>query len=183
MMTPRLASSKKWTSIPAELCEQIRDVFAENFVELAKSGQFLVDGRIYTQELLLQVGFLPKGRLRQVNFEVSINFDVNKQNALELIHFIVDCAASLLQEYFVAGENIESFPIQWKSYELEGRNIFVQVSTTNTALESEANRLLGMTTDDLVREDPLDSNIAGETDSDENTDSDDTDSSDEEPIH
>lgn len=151
MLTPRLASSKKWTAVPPELCTQIRDVFAENFKEPAHSGQFFVDGRIYTQELLLQIGFLPKGRLRQVNFEVSSDYDVKKQNALELIHFSVDCIASLMQEFFSANENLEAFPLQWKSSKLDGRDIFIQVSTINTTLEEEANRLLGIANDNLVK--------------------------------
>lgn len=156
MITPRLPSSKKWTSVPSELCTQVREVFAENFMDAAKTGQFLVNGRIYAHEILLQVGFLPKGRLRQVNFEVSIDFDVKKQNALELIHFSVDCAASLFQEYFSQDESLDSFPLLWKSYNFETRKAFVQVSTVNTALESEADRLLGTAKNDLVVDDGID---------------------------
>src|SRR5687767_3500911 len=99
-MTPRLPTSKKWTALPAELCTQIRDVFAESFAEPAARGQILVEGRIYPEELLLRVGYLEKGRLRQSNFEISLDFDANKQNALEHIHFAIDCAASMMQEFF-----------------------------------------------------------------------------------
>ncbi len=152
-MTPRLPSSKKWTAVPAELCTQIRDVFAENFAEQRALGTFLVEGRFYSNELLLRLGFLPKGRLRQANFEVSIDFAPEKQNALELVHLAVDCIASLIADYFESDQELDSFPIEWKSYKVEKREIFVQVSTVNSSLEADADRLLGAASEDLVQGD------------------------------
>lgn len=152
-MIPRLKSSHKWTSLPPELCTQISDVFSETFASEAKIGKFVVEGRIYGQELLVRVGYLENGRLRQVNFEVSIDFNANKQNALELIHFAIDCAASFLQEYFAAEGEIEQFPRTWKAFTIDKKDVFIQVTTVNTHLEAEADRLLGKSADDLVQGD------------------------------
>lgn len=143
-MIPRLKTSKKWTSLPSELCTQIREVYAESFSSEAKAGQFIVEGRIYAEELILRAGYLENGRLRQINVEVSMDFDVNKQNALELIHFTVDCAASMLQEVFHSDEEIEleSFPAEWKSFTIDQKTVFIQVTTVNSKLESDADRIL-----------------------------------------
>jgi hypothetical protein len=154
LMIPRLKSSKKWTALPLELCTQICDVYTESFPTESKVGQFVVEGRIYGQELLFRAGYLEKGRLRQLNIEVSVDFDANKQNALELIYFTVDCAASMIQEVFSKEQDLEDFPHQWKSFKIEKKNVFLQVSTVNSSLESEADRLLNSATHDhLVNED------------------------------
>ena len=161
-MIPRLKSSLKWTPLPAELCGQIREVFEENFQEAAKKGQFLIEGRIYSAELCFRAGYLEKGRLLQANFEVSLEFDAKKQNALQLIQTGVDCAASMMQQYFTPTENseveedpLEAFPRQWQEHAFDGIKLYLQVSTVNSSLEEEANRLLGEGVDNLVRgEDP-----------------------------
>ncbi len=149
-MIPRLKSSKKWTALPPELCAQICGVYSESFEKEAPLGQFVVEGRIYGQELLFRAGYLEKGRLRQLNIEVSVDFDANKQNALELIHFTVDCAASMMQEVFAKEQDLEEFPHEWKSFTIDKKTVYLQVSTVNTKLEDEANRLLRQAESDAL---------------------------------
>lgn len=152
-MNPRLATSGKWTSLPKELQAQIKDIFSENFADAAQLGKFVVEGRIYSKELMLRVGYLENGRIRQANFEVSLDFDPNKQNALNLIHLAVDCAASLMQEYFDQEQEIADFPTTWSEFEVDKAKVYVQASTVNSELESEADRLLGAEDDLLVKAD------------------------------
>src|SRR5690606_6729936 len=151
LMTPRLLTSKKWTGFPPELCSQIQSVFAESFQNIIERGELLVEGRIYPDELLFRVGFLEKGRLMQANFEVSLDFDAKRQNALQTIHFAVDTAASLMQEYFSTGEGCDPFPRQWQQIKFENKDVFIRISTENTSLEAEADRLLGIEDDRLVQ--------------------------------
>lgn len=154
-MTPRRKNSLKWTPLPKELCAQIREVFEENFAKESKSGQFLVTGRIYPEEICFQAGYLEKGRLAQANFEVSLDFTASKQNAFEQIQICVDCAASMMQRYFESESDLEEFPREWQKHNLDGRELYLQVSTLNSELESEADRLLGEADDALVQgEDP-----------------------------
>ena len=150
-MIPRHPSSKKWTALPPELCGQIREVFEESFPEAAKAGKIVVAGRIYPSELLLRVGYLENGRLRQANFEVSLDFNSAKQNALEQIHSAIDCAASMMQEYFDRDQDLEEFPVTWQPIKFDKRELFVQITTENTDLEAEADRLLGSAEDALVQ--------------------------------
>lgn len=143
-MNPRLKNSKRWTSLPKELLKQIEELFDQNYGNRLKGKtKFIVEGRIYTSELILRTGFVAEGELRQRNFEVSIEFDPNKENAIKQIHLAVDCAASMLEDYLSEdGTEWDDFPKTWQSFKVEGKTAYLQVSAINSALESEADRLL-----------------------------------------
>lgn len=147
-MTPRRPDSKKWSSLPEELLQQIQQVFAENFAEASKKGQIMAEGRIYPTELMLRVGYLEKGRLAQANFEVSLDYNRNKENVMRLILLAVDCAASMMMDYLAEGESadedqVADLPRTWMPFDVEGRTIYLQFTTENPSLEAEADRLLG----------------------------------------
>lgn len=149
-MTPRLPNSKKWTPLPPELVTQICSVFEEAFEAQKTKGAFSADGRIYTNEILLRVGFLEQGRLAQANFEVSLDFNPNKQNALEYIHLAIDCAASMMETFFAEEEAFADMPTTWRAIDLEGKKVFIQVSTANAKLEKDADKILGEVEGGLV---------------------------------
>jgi len=142
-MDPRLKTSKKWTPLPKDFLSQIRSVFKETFKTQIGSGTVETDGRIYPEEILVSVGFRAEKSLKQSNFEVSIAYKKDKDNVLKLLHIAVDAAASLFEQLFAA-ESDEEFPRIWQEFEVEGRPIYAQYTTTNSTLESEADRLLGV---------------------------------------
>ncbi len=72
-MTPRFSVSKTWTALPADFISNVKKVFADEFKAEALKGTFIVDGRIYPDELLVRLGYLESGRLKQVNFESSMD--------------------------------------------------------------------------------------------------------------
>lgn len=148
-MQPRLNTSKKWTSFPKELTQQIKEVFTEGFGEAVKNGEILVEGRIFKEEIMLRVGYLEKGRLAQANFEVSLDFNPSKQNAMEQIQFAMDCAASMMEDYLQnADDGLSDFPRNWQAFEIANRKVFLKVTTVNEKLEAEADRLLGETAEE-----------------------------------
>jgi hypothetical protein len=149
-MSPRLNSSKKWTTLPPELLDQVKSVFEEAFAAQKAKGKFVTEGRIYVSELLFRVGYLENDRLKQVNFEVSIDFAPEKQNALELVHLAIDCTASMMETYFADEETFIDMPTEWKVIEIEKRRVYVQVSTTNSDLETKADELLGERPEDAL---------------------------------
>lgn len=177
-MTPRLASSKKWTAIPAELAGQIQTVFAEQFEIEAENGEFIVDGRIYSEEICLSIGYLEKGRLKQMNFEASIdlpkpqapsaeNTDENIETEVEdsvtsaqtktmsHLYTCIDAIGSLMEEYFETGDDEEEpfeLPDRWTAFDFEGSTVYLQQSHVNTRLEEEADRLLGAESKSMVYE-------------------------------
>ena len=136
--------------MPAELLDQVKGVFEETFSKQAKDGKIIVEGRLYQNEILFRTGFLESGRLRQFNFEVSVEFDPKKQNALKMIHFCVDCGASMMDAFFTAGNNIEEFPVVWQEFKAQGKTAYIMASTVNTELEAEADKILGENVDGLV---------------------------------
>ncbi len=141
-MKPRLSTSRKWSPLPAELIDQIRSVFKQNYKQQIGTGTIEANGQIYPEEILISVGFRKEKSLKQSNWEISIQYKRNKDNVLKLLHLSVDAAASLFEQFFAA-ENDQEFPRIWEEVDFEGRKIFVQYSTTNSTLEAEADRLLG----------------------------------------
>lgn len=153
-MKPRLVNSKKWTGLPKEYASQVELVFKEGFAGHLANCKLLVEGRIYSEEILLRVGILEKGRLSQMNFEVSIGYSNEKKDAVERIHNAIDAAASMMNEYFEDPEGAD-FPLTWKEYDFDQQKIWLQYSTVNSDLEAQANALLGELASPLVVETDL----------------------------
>lgn len=150
-MNPRLKSSNKWTSFPKEYSAQILAVFRENFSQYLNRGDLIIEGRIYPEEIMLRVGFLEKGRLAQANFEVSINYSQEDQDAVKRIHNCVDAAASMMMEYLEKDGEVD-FPYTWREFPFQGKKLFLQFNTENTSLEEQANKILGIQEDSLYHE-------------------------------
>lgn len=173
-MKPRLASSKKWTAFPPEFLQQIDAVFRENFSKELKSAELIVEGRIYPQEILVRIGYLEAGRLKQANFEVSVEYSQEKNDAIQRINDAVDAAASLMVEYFENEKNAKDeldFPLIWKEVPFNNGKLHIQFSTVNTKLEAQADALLGIKDENLVKDQPTEEEIE-ETLADEEEDGD-----------
>lgn len=124
-------------------------------MEAFKSGLtgtvLVVEGRIYSHEIGLRVGFRQATELRQNNFEVSLDFDPSKENALEQIYRLIDVLAVVMNEYF-EGKPSSTLPTFWKEIQFEGRPVFFQFTTVNTDLEAVADEILGNETVGLYNE-------------------------------
>ncbi len=142
-MNPRMKSSKKWTKFPKEYSDQILSVFQDNFGIQLEDSSIHIEGRIYQEEVMLRVGIRKNGQLRQANFEVSMNYSQDEQDAIERIHNCVDAAASMVMEY-IEKEGEVDFPLTWQEYPFQSRKIYLQFTTENSDLESEANKILGI---------------------------------------
>ncbi|HEX7675781.1 MAG TPA: hypothetical protein VF412_16510 [Bdellovibrio sp.] len=150
-MVPRLKSSKKWTNFPKEYSDQIQAVFKENFAQYLEDAELIIEGRIYSEEITLRVGYHQKGRLVQANFETSMNYSQDEQDAVSRIHNCVDAAASMMMEYFDQDGEVD-FPYTWKEYPFQGKKLYLRFSSENSALEAEADRLLGIDREAMVNE-------------------------------
>ncbi|MES3036667.1 MAG: hypothetical protein V4736_02060 [Bdellovibrionota bacterium] len=153
-MEPRLKSSKKWTAFPGDFVQQIQALLAQNFKKKSKEGSFKVEGRIYPEEIILRMGYVETGRLTQINFETSVDYNPQQQDTMEKIYLCVDAGAQMMAEYFEAeGKSDEEqmdYPLAWKLIEYDKKKIFLQFTTVNSDLEAEANRLLGIEEGKLV---------------------------------
>lgn len=151
-MNPRLSSSKTWTNFPPEFLEQVQELVAETFEDgLVDGASLALEGRIYPEEILFRLGIKVEGQLRQSNFEASAQYDPNAQNAKQIMHHCIEAAAAMMAEYLDL-EDDSDFPRQWTEFRFEGTLLFLQYSTTNTDLETQANQLLGLKENELVYE-------------------------------
>jgi hypothetical protein len=141
-MDPRKKSSVKWVPLPAEYCKLALEVFEGQFGERLGDAQLTIEGRIYREELIVRLGFLRPNTIRQINFEASVDFDLSKENAFELLNFVMDPLASWLSS-FLETKEVE-FPPIWKKHRFKNRDVFMQYSTVNSKLEAEADKLLGI---------------------------------------
>ena len=132
-LTPRLKTSTTWSNLPSEFSSKIKTIFENQFKVEAGYGEFLVDGRIYPDEVVIRIGFLEKGRLKQINFEASIDLpkvDIDDEELAEdgqssgaafriendepvltsqsrtmnRIYVCIDALGSSLEEYFEEGD-------------------------------------------------------------------------------
>lgn len=156
-MNPRLPTSIKWTELPNEFAGKVQKVFADNFKVEAEAGKFIVEGRIYPEEIVIRIGYLENGRLKQVNFEASSAYSKEAGNAFDKLYLCVDAIASMMEEAFDAEEDeAPEFPLHWREYDFEGQPVFLQHSTVNTELEAEADRILGLAGEGLLKEEFID---------------------------
>ena len=165
-MNPRLKSSKKWTSFPKEYLAQIEGVFKENFADHLENADLIIEGRIYSEEIVLRVGHHQKDRLAQANFDISMNYSQNEQDAVSRIHNCVDAAASMMMEYFEQEGDVD-FPYVWREFPFQGKKLFLKFSSENTALEAEANKLLGLDEDTMLNEETDDEDALTRAEQDE----------------
>lgn len=154
-MNPRKKESKKWSAIPSELAKQIKTVFEESFSAHLEGKTLKVEGRIYPTEILMRIGINTKGELRFQNFEVSVDHSSQKQNTIQRITLAVDAIASLMVDYFDNEEHHE-MPLVWHEYPFENEKIWLQFSSTNSDLEAEANKLLGVDDENSLLVEALD---------------------------
>lgn len=168
-MNPRKKDSKKWSPIPDELAKQIKTVFKESFSAHLEGKTLKVEGRIYANEVLMRIGINSKGELRFQNFEVSIDHSAEKQNTVQQITLAVDAIASLMVDYFEKEEEHE-MPFIWTEYPFENQKLWLQYSSTNSELEKEANKILGIESENSLLTETLDELAALDIPDDEEID-------------
>jgi hypothetical protein len=163
-MDPRKKASRpgKSTNLPKEFMDNVKVVFAQAFKKQLKGKPLLVEGRIYPDEILLSVGFKEEAKaLRQTNFEASI--DHNGKDVLKKLNLCVDAISSMMLQFFDADGDID-LPKQWSPFKFENDTIHLQSTGRNTELEAEANKILGLKSEDeLLIDEAEERALAGES--------------------
>ena len=156
-MNPRIQSKAPWTTIPEEFAFKVLSALEDEFPKQSKNGEFLVEGKIFDNEILMRIGYLEKGRIRQINFEASVDYDREKSNTLDTFYICIDALGVWMNEYFTQIEQDEDvdLPLEWRASDFKNQTVFFQFSTVNSRLELEADRLLGITSEALFNEDPI----------------------------
>ncbi len=156
-MSPRNQSKAPWTSLPEEFAFKVLSALEKDFAPQSKNGEFIVEGKIFDNEILIRIGYLEGGRIRQVNFEASFDYDGEKTDIIENFYICIDALGVWMHEYFEKVEKDEDIdlPLVWRGSDFKNNTVFLQFSTVNSRLEQEADRLLGLAKDQLFHEEPV----------------------------
>lgn len=148
-MKPRKKDSLKSTSLPIDFLSQLSDTVKEQYKKQLKNIQVITQGRVFENEVLLRVGFLETGRLKQSNFEISFDLPFEKDQITSRLELAVDYLGGLIEEFLTTSTNNEenhtfeeNLPTLWKPIHLQKHQYYFQFSSENSELESMANRLL-----------------------------------------
>lgn len=161
-MRARRTDSKKWTSLPQEYMENVHSTLTSQYEKELKGSEVVFEGRVYEREVVVRIGFLPKGRLKQHNFELAFDIPETRDQVLTKLNNGLDFLDSLFIEFFAKDgfENSdyeETLPVLWKPLS-SGKDIFhFQYSTENSKLESMADEWLSKQDKALVND--LDSEL------------------------
>jgi hypothetical protein len=141
MFSPRLKTSIKKTAFPLDYIKMVKDVIQKNFKKNTANKDVVVEGAIYNEEVLVRIGFREKKSIVQMNFEASVEHSMKKKNIMEQIYLALDGLGAMIDEYFKADGDIE-LPKTWTEFKLDGKLVYLQTSTENSDLESQADELL-----------------------------------------
>lgn len=150
-MDPRAKNQTKWSSLPTDVTKLIQSIVNEQFAERIEPGEFIVEGRIFAQELALRIGHLKEGHLKQDNFEGSIDYTPGKDQVTDLIQLLFEATSSMMESFVADPE--QEFPVSWQEYQFSDKKIFLRYSTVNSSLEKQADLLLGADSESLVQQD------------------------------
>lgn len=167
-MQPRRNDSKKWTALPKEYLDNVQSIVQKQYETELSAVDVISEGRVFEKEIILRIGLLPKGRLKQHNFEVSFDLPTNistveitaKDDTLAKLNHALDFLGSLLNEFidkngFDNSDYEVELPVLWKTMVID-KNIFhFQYSTVNSKLETLADEWLNKTDTALVNENVL----------------------------
>lgn len=135
-MRPRRPNSDptKAGKIPPELVKMIADEMKQEHKEFLADKVIVIDGLIFQDEIYLSVGFREKDALRQINFEASVDFDVENMKAIDRINLAVDAIDTMVTDYITVDGDIE-LPFDWKAFDYDGVTLFLRHNTENTEIE------------------------------------------------
>lgn len=164
-MHPRRSDSKKWTALPADYLHTVQSTLKSQYEDNLKGAEVIVEGRVFDKEIILRLGFLPKGRLKQHNFELALDLPEAKDQLLIKLNHAIDFLGSLLSEFFEKdgfenSEYEETLPTLWKPLSDKKDVFYFQYSTVNSKLESLADEWLSKQNKSLVNESLDDDNDA-----------------------
>lgn len=138
-MSPRNTELKAFTLAPVELALSLISHFEELF---PAEGKFECECRIYRSEILLRLGCKKENQVSQINFIASTEVPSSDQ-AESCIEALTHSLEEIFADYFHQKPERDRLPHQWSLFR-EGEPVYYFYDGTNTALEKEADRLLGL---------------------------------------
>lgn len=151
LVKPKNTSNKTYSKLPSELTQAISEEFEDTF----KRPDFVSFAQVYLNEIVLRVGYRPKGSIKQINFDLSANIEPEGPKPVKILEQLIDSAKELFHSYF-KDEDIKLFSPVWAR--VANTDIDYKFDGTNTELEEAANKLLGESIDEDIDSEPDDEN-------------------------
>jgi hypothetical protein len=120
----------------------IRESIQEDFKDFLADKELIVQGVLYLKEVILSVGYREKGGIRQRNFEASLDFDLNTQNPMDLIHAALDSIGAMMSQWIEADGDI-NVPLSWTKFTIDNKDIWLCSTNINSDIEAQADAILG----------------------------------------
>jgi len=168
-MERRKKTSGRSTQLPHDYISMVGEVFSTNFdaglktlAALKPSPQFVADGEIFPDEIVVCVSLTHKNLLSSTTVYASVDFDpkASAPKIEELLAACIDAAGSVFARLLderkpkrieqLAADSLgalEDVPFDWSAVDIEGRKIHLKLDKANPSLER-------MTDDWLAKNDP-----------------------------
>lgn len=145
-MLGRKSSSLKGQPLPSEWSDTVKSLLNQTYAKEcdAQVRTFDVYGQIYSEELLIIIGFNPKEPVESAT-TCFLSCDASEFTSLEKLRItqaaLIDVAGLFYDEIFATDEWSEWEP-NWQEVEWKGKTYFYKLTRENVTLTLEANRLL-----------------------------------------
>lgn len=164
-METRKIHETKFSELPADYLKMVKDVFTTNFnaglkrLDEFTSTQHYFDtaGRIYKDEIILDISLMEKGQLAATSVHASTDFDAQASTPTlqDLLSACVDAAGAIFASLFASTSDeaikklaeqslsaFENVPFQWTALQVERHSVFVKLDKTNPHLDQMADEWL-----------------------------------------
>lgn len=151
-MLARKKNSKKGTNVPQDWLESLARLLNETYKSECKKFDryFDVYGKIYPEELLVIVSWLPEKEEGLAPITCFLSCDLDQMNTEKKVKETqsnyMDIAGLFFDEIF-AREDWDEFEPNWQEVSYKNQNYYYKLSRENINLTLEADRLLG---DDFI---------------------------------
>jgi len=126
-----------WTD---QLIKELENLFEDQLKEHKK--QFAIFAQAYPDEVILIASLLDKKDQFAAPVTLFISNDLTqKDDAEDILNFMVDAIGIIFNEYFSAPDDIEYFD-DWNKIELKKLKAFYKINRENVGLTIMANKLL-----------------------------------------
>ena len=150
-MEPRLKTSNQWSFFPNDITELLKSLITQQFSNKLPQGEFIVEGKIYPEEIQLRLGHVAEGNIGQNNFEGSMEYKPGGEKVLDVIQHLYEATLSMMDDFVKNPE--ADLPILWKECKINSKTVFLQHSKVNSSLEAQADQLLGIDQQSLIHKD------------------------------
>lgn len=146
------SEKKKYSRLPEDFTQLLKKSVEENIEVLGKmspSPSLNIRGRVYPNEVILELELSETDRILRHNFRGSMDYNSEEQDTLDRLDDLANALASMMEQFLEFEINKEDelelmdLPLDYKEFPYDGRKVYLMYHTENTDLDAQADALLG----------------------------------------